>query len=222
MTSEVQGRNLILNYSITSRLRSSISPIPSVTPGDFFRARYRGVQQRAFGHRFNHGTAIFGGRPNVADRFAFLGRYGRYFRGEFLGERLAFEHPFGIACSNRCRRDGPESDPNTAAAFVGADNISNRNPDVSQIHHVARRELNVLTDELWTRLRNNYFGENFIWAHNSLARSQEKFLQGNHPFAIGVNGFCGCIQSDQTWSHVSGRCSVGHIATDGCPVSDLD
>src|SRR5262245_50113115 len=150
MTSEVQGRNLILNYSITSRLRSSISPIPSVTPGDFFRARYRGVQQRAFGHRFNHGAAIFGGRPNIADRFAFLGRYGGYFRGEFLCERLAFEQRFGTACSNRRRRDGPENYPNIVAAFVGGDNINNRNPDVSQIHHVTRRELNVLTDELWS------------------------------------------------------------------------
>src|SRR5262249_59861509 len=182
----------------------------------------RGVAQRSFGQRINQRGPILGGRPNSADRLACLGRYGGYFPGEFLGERLAFEQPFGTACSKRRRRDGPENDPNTAAAFVGGDNVSNRNPDVSQIHHIARRELNVLTDELWTRLRDNYLGEDFIWAHNSLARSPEEFLQGDHPFTTGVNDFCGCIQSDQTWSHVGGRCGVGHIATDGCPVSDLD
>src|SRR5262245_10790318 len=155
----------------------SISPIPSVTPGDFFCARYRGVQQRVLCHRFNHRAAIVGGRPNIADRLAFLGRYGGCFHGEFLGKRLAFEQRFGSACSNRRRRDGPENDSNNAAAFVGGDNIGNRNPDVSQIHHVARRELDVLTDELWTRLRDNDFGEDFIWAHNGLARPTKKFLQ---------------------------------------------
>ena len=77
------------------------------------------------------------------------GRLSACFRGQLLGEKLAFEHRFGIARANRRRRDGPENDPNTAAAFVSGDIISNGNPDVSQIHHVAGRELDVFAHKLW-------------------------------------------------------------------------
>src|SRR5258706_8401590 len=147
-----------------------------------------GVEQRSFGHRADHGSAIVRAGAHVADRFRlFGGDLADLFR-QCFAENLAFQGRLSAFGANWRWRDGTEDDAHTGAFFiVRRQVVGNGDADISQIHHLARRELDIFANQTWTAFGNSDFGDDLVHVHYALSRTFEEFLDKNFSFAAGTN-----------------------------------
>src|SRR5258706_4860161 len=150
-----------------------------------------GVEQSPLGHRADHGAAIVRAGPHVADRFRlFGGDLADLFR-QCFAENLTFQGRFSAFGANWRWRDGTEDDAHTGAFFiVRRQVVGNGDADISQIHHLARRELDIFANQTWTAFGNSDFGDDLVRVHHTLSRTLEEFLDKNFSFAAGTDDGC--------------------------------
>src|SRR6266850_7408989 len=169
------------HYSVIPTLHHPILLISSFAPfHPSFRRSDGGVEQRPLGHGADHGAAVFGGGAHVADWLGFLGGNSSDLFCQLFGENLSFESRFGALGADRRRRDCAKHDANAVTLLVFfAQIVGNRDADVSEVHHLAGRKLDIFADESRTGFRYRDFREDFLSAHHGLPRSFKKFFQIN-------------------------------------------
>src|SRR6266404_4123937 len=95
------------------------------------------------------------------------------------------------------RRDCAKYDANAVTLLVLlAQIVGNRDADVSEVHHLAGRKLDIFADEARIGFGYRDFREDFLRAHHGLPRSFEEFFQINRPFASRAGDLCRRVQGD--------------------------
>src|SRR5574341_216666 len=88
--------------------------------------------------------------------------------------------------ADRRRRHCAEDDAHAVALFVlRAEIVRDRDADISEVHHLARREFYIFAHQGWTGFRDCDFRQDFICVHDRLAGPFKKRFQGDRALTAG-------------------------------------